>query len=77
MAQLEGLVDTGNTVIVDGHDMRVVAQSDCVMDIGPGAGATGGCVVAEGIPAQFAKAKGSRSAPFLLACLEETARADS
>ena len=37
MAQLDGLVDAGNTVIVVEHDMRVVAGSDWVIDIGPGA----------------------------------------
>ena len=70
MAQLEGLVDSGNTVIVVEHDMRVVAQSDWVMDIGPGAGAAGGRVVAAGTPEQVAKAQGSRTAPFLLECLQ-------
>ena len=42
MAQLDGLVDAGNTVIVVEHDMRVVAASDWVIDIGPGAGDEGG-----------------------------------
>ncbi len=36
-AQLDGLVESGNTVIVVEHDMRVVAGSDWVIDIGPGA----------------------------------------
>ena len=52
MAQLDGLVDAGNTVIVVEHDMRVVAQSDWVIDIGPGAGDEGGTVVAEGTPGE-------------------------
>jgi excinuclease ABC subunit A len=38
MAQLDGLVESGNTVIVVEHDVRVVAASDYVIDIGPGAG---------------------------------------
>ncbi len=46
MAQLDALVEAGNTVIVVEHDMRVVAASDWVMDIGPGAGDEGGHVVA-------------------------------
>jgi excinuclease ABC subunit A len=48
VAQLDGLVDARNTVIVVEHDMSVVAQSDWVIDVGPGAGEEGGRVVAEG-----------------------------
>ncbi len=65
MAQLDALVDAGNTVVVVEHDMRVVAGSDWVIDVGPGAGEEGGRVVAEGTPAQVARAKGSRTAPYL------------
>ncbi len=65
MAQLDALVSSGNTVIVVEHDMRVVAASDWVMDIGPGAGEEGGHVVASGTPAEVAKVTGSRTAPFL------------
>ena len=65
MTQLDGLVDAGNTVIVVEHDMRVVAGSDWVIDMGPGAGDEGGRVVAAGAPARVASAKGSRTAPFL------------
>ena len=55
MAQLDALVRSGNTVIVVEHDMRVVAASDWVMDIGPGAGEEGGFVVASGTPAQVSE----------------------
>ncbi|GGF26162.1 excinuclease ABC subunit UvrA [Hymenobacter cavernae] len=65
MAQLDGLVEAGNTVIVVEHDMRVVAGSDWVIDMGPGAGDEGGHVVAAGPPAEVAKAKKSRTAPYL------------
>ena len=41
MAQLHGLVDAGNTVVVVEHDMGVVATADRVVDLGPGAGARG------------------------------------
>ncbi|MCU1229474.1 MAG: excinuclease subunit, partial [Acidobacteria bacterium] len=63
MTQLEGLVDAGNTVIVVEHDMRVVAGSDWVIDIGPGAGEEGGRVVAKGIPAEVSMSPMSRTAP--------------
>ena len=42
MAQLRGLVEAGNTVVVVEHEMRVVAASDWVIDVGPGAGFEGG-----------------------------------
>jgi excinuclease ABC subunit A len=66
VAQLQGLVDAGNTVIVVEHEMRVVASSDWVIDMGPGAGDEGGQVVATGTPADVAHAPGSRTAAFLL-----------
>ncbi|HEX8655961.1 MAG TPA: excinuclease ABC subunit UvrA [Hymenobacter sp.] len=65
LLQLDGLVEAGNTVIVVEHDMRVVAGSDWVIDIGPGAGEEGGRVVVAGPPAQVAQAKDSRTAPYL------------
>jgi excinuclease ABC subunit A len=65
VAQLDRLVTAGNTVIVVEHDMRVVAGSDWVIDIGPGAGEAGGQVVAAGVPASVAKAANSKTAPYL------------
>jgi excinuclease ABC subunit A len=65
MTQLDGLVDAGNTVIVIEHDMGVVAGSDWVIDIGPGAGDEGGQVVAAGPPAEVAMSAASRTGPYL------------
>jgi excinuclease ABC subunit A len=65
VGQLDGLVEAGNTVIVVEHDMQVVGGSDWVMDIGPGAGHEGGRVVAAGTPEKIARAKESRTAPYL------------
>lgn len=65
MAQLDGLVAAGNTVIVVEHDMRVVAGSDWIIDIGPGAGEEGGRVDASGPPSKVARASESRTAPYL------------
>ncbi|KUG08587.1 excinuclease ABC subunit UvrA [Solirubrum puertoriconensis] len=65
LVQLEGLVEAGNTVVVVEHDMRVVAGSDWVIDMGPGAGDEGGHVVAAGPPAEVARHKQSRTAPYL------------
>ncbi len=64
-AQLDGLVAAGNTVILVEHDMQVVAGSDWVIDIGPGAGDEGGRIVAAGPPEKIARSKASRTAPYL------------
>jgi excinuclease ABC subunit A len=64
-AQLEGLVEAGNTVIVVEHDLRMVAGSDWVIDIGPGAGDEGGRVVIAGSPESIANDPSSRTAPYL------------
>ena len=65
MVQLDLLVEAGNTVIVVEHDMRVVAASDWVMDIGPGAGDDGGRVVASGTPVKVSNVSESRTAQYL------------
>ncbi len=65
MAQLEQLVDAGATVIVVEHDLQVIAQSDHIIDLGPGAGDEGGKVVASGTPEVVARSKKSRTAEFL------------
>jgi excinuclease ABC subunit A len=74
MIQLDALVDAGNTVIVVEHDMRVVAGSDWVIDMGPGAGDEGGRVVAAGPPAEVAGVAESRTAPYLAPYLAARAR---
>ncbi|HYE06046.1 MAG TPA: excinuclease ABC subunit UvrA [Planctomycetota bacterium] len=65
MAQFDALVAAGNTVIVVEHDLRLVASCDWVIDMGPGAGADGGLVVATGTPEEVSRAADSRTAPYL------------
>ncbi|MET0553192.1 MAG: excinuclease ABC subunit UvrA [Vicinamibacteria bacterium] len=65
MQQLSGLVDAGHTVVVVEHDLSVVAGSDWVIDVGPGAGDEGGRIVFAGPPRDLASARGSRTAPYL------------
>ena len=73
LVQLHGLIDAGASVIVVEHDLRVVAESDWVVDLGPGAGDEGGAVVATGSPAEVARSAKSRTAPYLAAFLERAA----
>jgi excinuclease ABC subunit A len=65
MTQLDGLVESGNTVILAEHDMRVVTGSDWVIEVGPGAGDEGGRIVVAGTPAEVSKSTASRTAPYL------------
>ncbi|OMC37242.1 excinuclease ABC subunit A [Mycobacterium sp. GA-1841] len=69
LAHLHRLVDAGNTVVAAELDMRVVAQADYVIDMGPGAGAAGGRIVAAGTPAEIAECSDSATAPYLAAAL--------
>ncbi len=50
---LKDLRDIGNSVIVVEHDMDMILAADHVVDMGPGAGAGGGEVVASGTPLQL------------------------
>jgi excinuclease ABC subunit A len=70
IAQLQALVDAGNTVVVVEHELRVIAGSDWVVDVGPGAGENGGRVVAMGAPQKLAESDESRTAPYLRRVLQ-------
>ncbi|APY85027.1 excinuclease ABC subunit UvrA [Streptomyces alfalfae] len=72
--RLHELVDAGNSVVVVEHDMAVVAGADWVIDLGPGGGDRGGEIVAQGPPAEVARAGGGRTAPYLARALGQTQR---
>lgn len=55
LATLKKLRDLGNTVLVVEHDRDTILASDYVVDLGPGAGLHGGCVVATGTPKEILK----------------------
>jgi excinuclease ABC subunit A len=65
MKQLDGLLDSGNSVIVVEHDMGVAATSDWIIDMGPGAGDEGGRIVVTGPPERVAATSQSRTAKYL------------
>ena len=71
MVQLQRLVDSGNTVVGVEHDMSVIAASDWIIDIGPGAGDEGGRIVAAGTARDVVRNRRSRTAPFLAEYLHE------
>ncbi|MGC6427637.1 MAG: excinuclease ABC subunit UvrA [Akkermansiaceae bacterium] len=62
---LHRLVDEGHTVVVIEHHLDLAAEADYLIDLGPGAGPSGGRIVAQGTPEKVAKSEHSATAPFL------------
>ena len=62
---LHSLVDGGKSVIVVEHNLAVMAQSDWIIDIGPGAGNEGGKVVYQGTPHEMVASSGTTTAVYL------------
>lgn len=56
---LHGLVDQGHSVFVIEHDADTIAQSDWVLELGPGPGERGGRLIFEGMPSDLLKSKTS------------------
>jgi len=65
MRQLQRLIDAGATVIVVEHDLQVIAQSDHIIDLGPGAGDEGGTIVVSGTPQAVARSARGKTAEYL------------
>jgi len=62
---LKRLRDLGNTVLVVEHDEETIRDADYVIDLGPGAGVSGGRVVAYGSPRDIIRNKGSLTGQYL------------
>ncbi|OGF53781.1 MAG: excinuclease ABC subunit A [Candidatus Fraserbacteria bacterium RBG_16_55_9] len=65
LTTLKGLRDLGNTVIVVEHDEETIREADFVVDIGPGAGAHGGRIIATGTTEDLMGARESVTGQFL------------
>lgn len=65
IATLEKMRDLGNTLIVVEHDEDTMLACDYIIDIGPGAGAHGGRVVAAGTPQDVMKNENSLTGQYL------------
>ena len=62
---LNRIVDNGDTVIVIEHNLDVIKVADHIIDLGPEGGEKGGNIIAQGIPEEVAKIKGSYTGEFL------------
>ena len=65
LGTLKRLRDLGNTVIVVEHDEEAIREADHVVDLGPGAGAHGGHIVAEGTPRDITGSAASLTGQYL------------
>ncbi|WZO96181.1 excinuclease ABC subunit UvrA [Isosphaeraceae bacterium EP7] len=57
MDALTSLIDVGHSLVVVEHSPEFMAAADWIIDVGPGPGADGGTIVAQGTPEQVAKSK--------------------
>ena len=62
---LTRLRDLGNTVLVVEHDEDAIRSADYLVDMGPGAGAHGGNVVAQGTPEEVMRNSASLTGQYL------------
>ena len=65
LALIDGLIDSGKSVIVIEHHQAVMAHADWIVDLGPGAGHEGGRVVFEGTPADLVAARSTLTGQHL------------
>ncbi|HOJ56964.1 MAG: excinuclease ABC subunit UvrA [Bacillota bacterium] len=65
ISTLKSLRDLGNTVIVVEHDEETIRSADHIIDVGPGAGAEGGYVVASGTVEEIMSCKDSVTGRYL------------
>ncbi|MCQ2444066.1 MAG: hypothetical protein MJ061_01010 [Mailhella sp.] len=62
---MDDLVADGNSVVLVDHDTQILAHSDWIVELGPGAGKAGGSLLAQGTVADVAADAGSLIGPFL------------
>ena len=67
---MDDLVADGNTVVLVDHDTQILSHADHIVEMGPGAGADGGRVIAQGTVGEIERSPASRIGPFLAGKVE-------
>ena len=62
---MKDLIADGNSVVLVDHDTRILAESDHLIEMGPGAGSSGGQVIAEGTIRDIEQNPASKIGPYL------------
>jgi excinuclease ABC subunit A len=71
---LQRIVERGHSLVVIEHNLDVLKSADWILEVGPGAGAEGGQIVAAGTPEDLART-GTATAPFLRQVLPQPTEA--
>ena len=71
---MDDLVRDGNSVLLVDHDAQLLNHADWIIELGPGAGAQGGNVVAQGTAKEITKDPASKIGPFLAGKNKERAK---
>jgi excinuclease ABC subunit A len=66
---LHRLADLGNTAVIVEHNLDVIKNADHVIDLGPGGGAAGGELIAQGVPEEIATVPSSPTGQYLIKIL--------
>ena len=62
---MRDLAADGNSVVFVDHDVQILSAAEHLIEMGPGAGACGGRLIAQGSVEEVARNENSRIAPFL------------
>src|SRR6202046_3730739 len=65
LVAFERLRSAGNSLFVVEHDLDVIRRADWIVDVGPGAGEQGGCVLYSGPPQGLEQVKPSQTRRYL------------
>ena len=62
---MKDLITDGNSIVLVDHDVQILKESDWMIEMGPGAGSSGGQVIAEGTLEDIGRCPASKIGPFL------------
>ena len=62
---MKDLIADGNSIVLVDHDVQILKESDWMIEMGPGAGSSGGHVIAQGTLEDIGRSSASKIGPFL------------
>ena len=62
---MKDLIADGNSIVLVDHDIQILSESEWLIEMGPGAGSSGGQVIAQGTLEDIGRCPASKIGPFL------------